>query len=230
MSRLATLYKMHQYIKPIAALFNEYADAENAIGAKAYMRNQFEFFGLKAAGRRTIIKEYLKNGLPPKTELKKIITELWQLPQREFQYFGIALIAACKKEWDSDFIPLIEYMITNKSWWDSVDGMASEITGPFFKKHPALIKKITTKWNTSKNLWLQRSSLLFQLKYKHSLDVDLLQKYILQLSASKEFFIQKAIGWTLREYGKTNSRWVIDFVSNNSLSALSKREALKHIG
>jgi 3-methyladenine DNA glycosylase AlkD len=77
---------------------------------------------------------------------------------------------------------------------------------------------------------MQRSSLLFQLKYKNSLDVELLQKYILHLSSSKEFFIQKAIGWILREYGKTNSRWVIDFVSDATLAPLSKREALKHIG
>jgi 3-methyladenine DNA glycosylase AlkD len=219
---------MHRYIKPVAALLEEYADKENAIGAKAYMRNQFEFFGLKAALRRSIIKEYLKEGLPPRDQLQKIITELWQLPQREFQYFGIALIAAYKKQWDADFIPLIEFMITHKSWWDSVDGIASEITGPLFTKHPALIKKTTGKWNTSENFWMQRSSLLFQLKYKKKTDLQLLSKYIVRHSSSKEFFIQKAIGWVLREHSKTNPDWVIDFVSQHSLAALSKREALKY--
>lgn len=219
---------MHHYIQPIAELFEEYADKEYAIGAKAYMRNQFEFFGLKAALRRTISKEYLKNGLPPEDQLQKIITELWQFPQREFQYFGISLIAAFKKQWSTDFIPLIEFMITHKSWWDTVDGIASEITGPFFAKQPALIKKITGNWNGSKNFWMQRSSLLFQLKYKNQTDVQLLSKYIARLSASKEFFIQKAIGWVLREYSKTNPEWVIDYVDQNFLAALSKREALKH--
>ncbi|MEI7734125.1 MAG: DNA alkylation repair protein [Ferruginibacter sp.] len=219
---------MHKYIKPIAALLEEYADKENAIGAKAYMRNQFEFFGLKAALRRSLIKEYLKEGLPHRDQLQKIITELWQLPQREFQYFGIALIAACKKQWDAGFIPLIEFMITHKSWWDSVDGITSEITGPFFTKYPALIKKTTGKWNTSENLWLQRSSLLFQLKYKQKTDIQLLSKYILRHTSSKEFFIQKAIGWVLREYSKTNPDWVIHFVGEHQLAALSKREALKY--
>jgi 3-methyladenine DNA glycosylase AlkD len=219
---------MHPYIKPIAALLEEYEDKENAIGAKAYMRNQFEFFGLKAALRRSIIKEYLKEGLPPRDQLQKIITELWQLPQREFQYFGIALIAAHKKKWDATFIPLIEFMITHESWWDSVDGIASEITGPYFTKHPELIKKTTGNWYAAYDFWLQRSSLLFQLKYKQRTDLQLLSKYILRHTASKEFFIQKAIGWVLREYSKTNPDWVIDFVDQHPLAALSKREALKH--
>lgn len=219
---------MHQYIKPIAELFEEYADKENALGAKAYMRNQFEFFGLKAAVRRMIIKEYLKNDLPPENQLQTIIKELWQLPQREYQYFGITLIASYKKKWTTNFIPLLDFMISHKSWWDSVDGIASEISGPFFTKHPELIKKTTKHWNASENYWMQRSSLLFQLKYKNKTDVLLLGKYIVKLSTSKEFFIQKAIGWVLREYSKTNPDWVIDFVDQNSLSALSKREALKY--
>ena len=226
--RLATLLKMHKYIKPIAALLEEYADKENAVGAKAYMRNQFEFFGLKAALRRSLIKEYLKEGLPPGDQLQKIITELWQLPQREFQYFGITLIAAHKKQWNAEFIPLLEFMITHKSWWDAVDGIASEITGPYFNRYPELIIKTTGSWNASENYWLQRSSLLFQLKYKQKTDIQLLSKYILRHTSSKEFFIQKAIGWVLREYSKTNPDWVIHFVDQHQLAALSKREALKY--
>ncbi len=45
----------------------------------------------------------------------------------------------------------------------------------------------------------------------------------------QEFFLRKAIGWTLREYSKSRSDVVIDYVEKHSqrLSNLSKREALK---
>jgi len=70
---------------------------------------------------------------------------------------------------------------------------------------------------------------LFQKSYKKDTDIILLSQYILNLSTSKEFFVQKAIGWILREYAKTNPVWVIQFVRASSLPALSRREALKHL-
>ena len=126
-------------------------------------------------------------------------------------------------------INLMEYMIVKKSWWDTVDHAASDLTGPYFKLFPEQIIKITGRWNGSDNFWLQRSSIMFQKKYRKDTDTLLLSKYILLHTDSKEFFIQKAIGWALREYGKTDQAWVKRFVQQNKLSPLSKREALKSI-
>jgi len=220
---------MHPYILPIAKSFKQYAQTEKAAGAKAYMRNQFEYFGLTAPVRQSISKTYLKESLPVYTDLGIIIKELWDLPQREFQYFGLDLIAALKKQWTPEIIDLLEFIILQKSWWDTVDFTASNLIGHYFKLFPAQIINKTGKWNRSDNLWLQRTSILFQLKYKNDTDILLLSRYILPLTASKEFFIQKAIGWALREYSKSNPGWVTEFVNQNKLAPLSKREALKSI-
>jgi len=220
---------MHSYIKPITKLFKQSADTENAAGARAYMRNQFEYFGIKAATRQSVSKNYMKKELPAYTELEIIVKELWQFPEREFQYFAIDLMAAMKKQWTTDIINLIEFVLVNKSWWDTVDHAASDLTGPYFKSFPKQINKITGNWNRSDNFWLQRSSIMFQKQYKKETDTILLSKYILKHSHSTEFFIQKAIGWALREYSKTDAAWVIQFVKQHELSALSKREALKRI-
>jgi 3-methyladenine DNA glycosylase AlkD len=123
----------------------------------------------------------------------------------------------------------MEYCITNRSWWDTVDFIATECLGPYFKMYPKHILRITKQWNQSTNMWLQRSSLLFQKNYKKDTDTKLLSEYILNLTSSKEFFIQKAIGWMLREYGKTDAAWVVNFVNKNELAPLSKREAIKHL-
>ena len=69
--------------------------------------------------------------------------------------------------------------------------------------------------------------LIISLKYKSATDTELLNKFIIPLSKSKEFFIRKAIGWVLREYSKTNPDFVIAYVENHTLSGLSHREALK---
>lgn len=87
--------------------------------------------------------------------------------------------------------------------------------------------ELTTRWMNSDNMWLQRTCLLFQLKYKTSTDTQLLSSFIKPLSSSNEFFIRKAIGWALREYSKTDPDFVIQFTKENTLSGLSEREALK---
>ena len=135
----------------------------------------------------------------------------------------------CLKKIEFQDIELFELMITNKSWWDTVDLIATNLVGAYFKLFPEQIIPVTKKWMNSDNMWLQRTCLIFQLKYKEEIDTDLLTDYILQLKDTKEFFINKAIGWILREYTRKNPEWVIDFVNKYELSNLSKREALKLI-
>jgi len=221
---------MHPYIKPLQEQFRLHADPEIAAGQAAYMRDQFAFMGIKTPLRRRLTITWYKQSLPLPQELPAIVKELWNLPEREFQYAAIELAAAMKKQWTVSLIRLAEYMITHKSWWDSVDAINTVITGPYFRQFPEQIPAVTGKWNASANIWLQRSSLMFQKAYKARTDTTLLSKYILHLASSEEFFIQKAIGWALREYAKVNPAWVKQFVQQHPLPALSKREALKHCG
>ena len=218
------------YIKPLVKIYATNADKANALPMKKYMRDQFEFHGIKMSLRRSLSKTFIKKyGLPDKIELSQVVKKLWKLPQREYQYFAMELIEKYSKQFDKKDLRLIEYIITTKSWWDTVDFIAARLAGNFFKKFPELIEPETQKWIRSGNIWLQRSAILFQLKYKSETDTKLLFGYINKLSGSKEFFIRKAIGWTLREYSKTNPGAVIEFVKNNELSPLSKKEALKRM-
>lgn len=197
---------------------------------KKYMKNLFEFHGIKSPERRVLCREFIKsNGLPEKKELKTVIDELWNLPQREYQYFAMELLEKFKKQFEPNDIYLLEKLVLNKSWWDTVDFIAAHLIGSYFQRFPKNVKKITEKWISSNNMWLQRSAILFQLKYKNNTDVDLLFSYLKRCSHSNEFFIRKVIGWVLREYSKTDPKAVVTFVENHQLKPLSKREALKWI-
>ena len=219
---------MHNYIKPLVEEFKKRSNPKNAEPMAKYMKNLFAYLGIKTLERREITKKFFKkNGLPEISDLEEIIRDLWELPEREFQYLAIGLMVKFKDKVDKEFIELYEYLITTKSWWDSVDGIASWCVGEYFKRFPKLTKPYTEKWMKSNNMWLQRTVILFQLGYKNKTDVKLLFKNIKKCMDSKEFFIQKAIGWALREYSKTDAQAVINFVENNKLAPLSKREALK---
>lgn len=221
---------MKDFITTLSAEFKKNANATIASGQKAYMRDQFEFYGIKTPKRREKQKPFLvKEYLPPKKDLEKIVKTLWNKPQREYQFFAMELVQKYVNQFEKKDMALLEFIVTHKSWWDTVDFIAVKLIGEYFKLYPSLRKQYVKKWLASKNIWLQRSALLFQLKYKKNLDTELLSYAIQPLLGSKEFFINKAIGWVLREYSRTNPKWVVNFVNQTPLEPLSRKEALRLI-
>ncbi len=219
-----------EYVEVLEREFEKNKNAKIALQQKAYLRNQFEFYGITTPKRKEIQQPFfIKAFLPKKSELTEIVKILWQKPQREYHYFAQELVFKYIKQLEEKDILLLEYMVTHNSWWDTVDFIANKLMGAYFKAFPEKRKFYVQKWLQSDNLWLQRSALLFQLKYKQDVDTKLLGSIIHSLIGSKEFFINKAIGWILREYSKTNPKWVIDFVNKTALSHLSKKEAVRLI-
>ena len=220
----------HLYLTKIKKIYAANADATIAKGAKAYLLNQFEFYGIKTLLRRKICKEFYKaHPVKDHTELSSIIKDCFAAPQRELHYFAIELLGHHHELWSKKTIPLIEWMITHQSWWDSVDSTNSFVISKYFIKFPEAIEVTSSKWNQSSNKWLQRMSILFQLTYKKKTNTTLLTQYIENCQLEEDFFIRKAIGWALRAYAYTDAKWVVKFVKvHPKLSNLSKREALKH--
>lgn len=204
------------------------ANPRLAVEMAAYMRNQFKFLGIQTKRRIEITKGFYN-------EIKYDIDFNWEfvfkcfgMEEREYQYLGLSYLS---KKWDiirENEFDNIEKLAFIKPWWDSIDSIAPYI-GFLVKKYPALLEKSIYKWMNSGEKWLVRWSIIFQLKFKKDTNIAVLSKAITNNSSTNEFFINKAIGWALREYAKTDPMWVIDFVANNNLSNLSKREALKHI-
>lgn len=228
--KINTITLMHPFTKGIFQVYKANADQKRSGPMKAYMRDQFAFAGIDATTRRQLGSDYLKKAqLPAADQYQTIIKELWALPEREYQYFAIEFAMKYRKHWCADDITFFEYMATTKSWWDTVDTISNKLIGPWLLKNPHRIKTITSRWNRSENIWLQRLSLIFQLTYNERTDTGLMADHIRYLSASDEFFIRKAIGWALRQYSKYDPVWVKKFVRETPLKPLSRKEALKVI-
>jgi len=198
-----------------------------------YMKNRFTYFGVKKPTRALIQKDWFSI-IPKEFTLqnkRELVLELWQKEQREFQYVAIDYIAKWKdKELLLEDYEFIEFLLTNQSWWDSVDALASNFLGRYLRLIPSQREIVVKSWRKSENLWLRRSCLIFQLRYKSQTNFELLKSLVLDFKHENEFFIQKAIGWSLREYAKTNPVSVRNFVEESGIQGLAKREALKHIG
>lgn len=181
--------------------------------------------GIKTPVRRQLQKPFLKKEfVADPARRKEVIDTLWSVQEREFQYFAQELIFTVKKKLEKEEIILIEKMVTQKSWWDTVDFIATKLAAQYFISYPeAIIPKIN-QWLESDNIWLIRTAILFQLHYKEKTDIELLACIIESQYGSKEFFINKAIGWVLRQYSRTNPDWVRSFIESHDLHPLSRRE------
>lgn len=202
---------------------------EYAVPMKQYMRNKFDCYGIQSPKRKEIISDFkpafrsLNQG-----QMQRLVTLLWEEKHRESQYVGMLALDGNIKRYNESFIHFLESLITTKSWWDSVDWLAANGVGVHLQNYPKLRPVYPRKWIASSNIWLQRTAIIFQLKYKEETDFKMIKEFILQKVGIKEFFIQKACGWALRQHSRIDPDGVVQFVeSHPELSTLCKTEALK---
>lgn len=203
---------------------------ENAYQMEKYMKNRFPFLGIKTPERRNISNRFFKQtGITKEPFNVKFVQALWEQKEREYQNIALDYIETMLPKLGKEHLELLEKLITTKSWWDTVDMLAQKPVGKIAMESPEVIPQRITQWAHHENMWLRRTAILFQLKYKDKTNEELLYTYIKMNASSTEFFIQKAIGWALREYSKTNPVSVKLFIQENDLAKLSIREGSKYI-
>lgn len=219
------------FITDLEKKMQQNCNRELAIPMENYMKNNFSYLGIKTDNRRELLKDVCQNHkLEIQNDFRTICWKLFQLKEREFHQCAIdILMKEIKKKYILEDIQLIENMLTNNSWWDSVDTIAKYILGGYLNKFPDQIMAIIERFSNSNNMWLNRSAIIFQLSYKEKTNFDLLKSECEKHKDSNEFFIQKAIGWALRDYSRFNPNGVSEYVHSTNLKPLSKREALRNI-
>ncbi|MBM2615409.1 DNA alkylation repair protein [Actinoplanes sp. LDG1-06] len=207
------------------------ADPVRAAGMAKYMKNQFPFLGLPAPVLQKLEKAAL-TGLPhpSEDELEAAARALWDRPQREYQYVACAYLIRHMDVPGPGFIEVVRDLVTTKSWWDTIDPLATRFTGGLVRRHPAL-SEVMDAWSADDNMWLVRVAILHQLHYGADTDTDRLFGYCTAQAGHRDFFVRKAIGWALRHYARTDPDAVRAFVEKqrSALSGLSIREATKHL-
>ena len=210
-------------------------DPKKTAAMQAYMKSAMPYWGVQTPAQRAITRHlFAAHRLETAAEWRAACLTIWRSAKyREERYAAIELTGfKYYRDWQTlDTLPMYEEMIVTGAWWDYVDAIASARLGPLLRDYPARMRKKMLQWSRSRDLWKRRSAILCQLSFKSETDLDLLYAVIEPSLGSKEFFLQKAIGWALRQYAWTDPREVRRYARANAgrLSALSKREALKNI-
>ena len=219
---------MDKYLE-IKKIFEEREDKENAIAMSKYMRNMFDFYGLPTPKRKEVYNNFIKLEKKAKVVDWEFLDKCYEDNHREFQYLVNDYLLTTKQYISFEDIPKIKKYITTKSWWDTIDFLCKVIGDIGLRD--SRVKELMIDWSKNENIWLKRTAIEHQLGLKDKTNTQLLEEVIINSFGSDEFFINKAIGWALRDYSKTNPNWVTDFINKyrDKMDNLSIKEASKYI-
>ena len=194
-----------------------------------YMQDKFRFVGVRGATRTEIYKKYFPDARKTKTIDWDFVENCWNKEEREFQYVVVYYLKAMQKFLKREDISRLKYLIVTKSWWDTVDLLA-KVVGSLIIRIEGY-DQIMLEWSKDSNIWLRRVAILYQLSLKDKVDKQVLDEILVNNLGDSEFFINKAVGWALRDYSKYNPEWVREFIKKNkeNMANLSIREASKYI-
>ena len=202
---------------------------EQAQKMSKYMLNKFEYIGIKTPERRKIFKNFFKEYKNEEKIDWEFVNKCWENKHREFQYIAADYLKNMKDKLTRDDIPKLKQLILKKSWWDTIDNLDMTIGTLVLKD--SNVNKILLEWSLDENIWLKRIAIDHQLLRKEKTNTELLEKILKNNLGQAEFFINKSIGWALRDYSKTNPEWVKNFIEKNreNMAKLSIKEASKYL-
>lgn len=194
-----------------------------------YMQDKFRFLGVRGATRTEIYKKYFPDARKAKIIDWDFVENCWNKEEREFQYVVVYYLKAMQKFLKREDISRLKYLIVTKSWWDTVDLLA-KVVGSLVIRIEGY-DQIMLEWSKDSNIWLKRVAILYQLSLKEKVDKQVLDRILVNNLGDNEFFINKAVGWALRDYSKFNPEWVREFIekNKNGMANLSIREASKYL-
>ena len=219
---------MDKYLE-IRAMFENREDKENALVMAKYMRNKFKFYGLPTPKRKEIYKSFLKDEKKNKIIDWDFLDKCYEDEHREFQYLVCDYLNAMIKYLTYEDIFKIKKYLKSKQWWDTIDFL-DKVIGKIGLRDNR-VDDLMLKWSKDEDFWIRRLAIDHQLCRKEKTKIELLEQIIVNNFGSDEFFIIKAIGWSLRDYSKTNPDWVRNFISKyeGKMDKLSIKEASKYI-
>lgn len=220
------------YVDELYELMHARRNPARALSMAKYMKDKFVYFGMEAAVRREAQRLWTPSlkAIDSREDRWELIRALWEKEEREYQYAAMDWLMSWPKKWlDPADGEELKWLIAQKSWWDTVDLLASNYLGKWALAYPELARQTFEEWRYENSFWLQRSCLIYQLKYKDQVDVTYLENLIQQLVPNKEFFIQKAIGWSLRQLSKYNPDAVREILAKHPINGLALREAKKYL-
>ena len=224
-------------IRPVLTLIRkklrEAHDPERAIQEKRYLKSPHKFMGVNIPTLRKIAKETARDIAPAsRRTVVALARRLWGSEFHQEKTIAIFLLAHHPEHLDIRAMDMLEAMLAESTGWDHVDYISTSLVSVVIKKDTKAYAYLK-KWKGSESFWMRRASLisLIPLLRRGEGDREFFMRLATGMLPEKEFFIRKAICWTIRELAKADPKAARDFLLSikDSASGLTLREGAKRL-
>jgi 3-methyladenine DNA glycosylase AlkD len=207
-------------------------DPARAASEKRYLKSRLRFHGVTLPQlERTVRAFTVAQPIADREALTALAAALWEGPVHERRMAAVVLLERHRQLLTPDDLPLLERLIRESRTWAYVDALAANVVGPLCAG-AAGTGQVLDRWALDPDFWVRRSALLSQLRpVRDGAPLDRFLRYADGMLDEREFFIRKAIGWVLREAGRTRpgevTAWLAERIDR--VSGVTLREAVKHL-
>jgi 3-methyladenine DNA glycosylase AlkD len=218
----------------LRVLLKRAANSEHAAFHKNYQKSSKKFYGLRTKQITEIANSvFPKREKISKDESKKLTAELWASDWFEEQAIGLILLERIQSDLLPSDLPYLKKIIGQCEGWAMLDWIATRMLGTLAMNYPEEIYPKVRTWTKSKHLWTRRAAILIHVlpARKRKLNAGYALPTFAELLHEKEFFIRKAIGWTLREIAKYYPEVTFEFLKEHKdeVSGLTLREGARRL-
>ncbi|HVM15268.1 MAG TPA: DNA alkylation repair protein [Egibacteraceae bacterium] len=209
-------------------------DPARAEQERRYLKSDLRFLGASVPVVRTAVKRlHREHPAPDRNDVVALAAALWEAPVHERRLAAVEWLDLCRELLTPADLPLLERLLREARTWALVDGLAARVVGAVRERYPENLEETLEAWSTDSDPWMRRASLLAYLVALRTGDGDFaaFARKADRMLCDREPFVQKAIGWVLRDTGKRRPRLVAGWLEPRAhlLAGLSIREAVKYL-
>ena len=215
------------------------ADPKRAEGERAYLKSDLidddrVHLGVATPACRRIVRQELRAlGAVTHDELLYMVGSLWDRPEFEFKRAATEMAHIRSEMFTPDDLDQVLTWMRRAQTWALIDEWAPRVVGRLLDNYPSEVGPVLDRWSVDDDFWIRRSSLLSMLisLRRGEGEFDRFGRYADAMMGETEFFIRKAIGWTLRDMSRRRPIEVAEFIRPRvgAMSGLTFREAVRRL-
>ena len=201
---------------------------ERAEREKAYQKSRWEQWGVPLPGMDAAIRETL--GDLAQDQALALCRRLWREPVWDLKVVSARILARKAIAPDAEVWGFVTERLGDLDGWAVADNLA-DVASRCLVADPARLDAVEA-FVESPHLWTRRAALVFTLPWaKEKRDPERMLGWAARLDEDRQWFIQKAVGWWLRELSKRDPKRVRRFLDEHraKLSGVARREATKYL-
>lgn len=214
-------------------LMAEAGNAEEAAAQQAYHKSPLNFHGIKTELQRDLVQQVFPEDTYSRDEHLPVVSELWRSEWFDERMAALTLLERARRLLTPPDLDGLKAMADACQCWAELDALALRILSPMAVDFETAVYKPVRQWVSDDYMWTRRAAILLHIvpARRQRLIGEFAWPSLEERLHEEEFFIRKAIGWTLREISKHYPREVFGFLTRvgERASPLTRREGARNL-